>query len=1596
MPEDSENQPNHDDRAEAIPPSPEGAEETVPAQREERPTPIGEYDEWRSRELATLLTEDRERVRQMHETLTRQFSDMLTALQGGGIAEDPFRKKREEYRNKYGEEYNPDLWEVGDAFHRLSDSYYSTHDAEYRTYTPVTRLATMRDLSGRMTAAIPGVTERLARIAHEEAAVPSQKEAIMQALEDETARSSLGRALHWGKRAALQRKLQELAWEQKRLADQRKHDEDRLKECQEAPEKLFRLRGEIVNGLLDQAAEQLCAAATERAQQLAAQPDVLAAFNDAVFEDAESKLSQLAASGTIAPEQVPKYLALFRESVAYESATNHIEHYAQQRGQAAEERLAHVHALNRRHYDLPRAVKAVFEEYEMYGSRLVVPDTYWTRWLALLVREQAKELFSQHVTAVAPAAGDLEVQFAQAAGKAVAKGDRSHSALDMTDGTVYPGAPLDVTQVGWDGPDDNYVAQFVGTQGMTVRHALLRQHGLTRELFGSTTMPSLERDIAAQALRVILKTEPHTEGSIQCGMQLFHYRTVETIPLTIANFWREPGFSGEQTFRLIHAPTGRETLAYQYIASLTDDELAALDAQGIPGVRTITDLVRNHPDAVLDHFASHADAEAIRTALADIALHYLEHGTPDEQLFVVRLLGQELTIGEKNIETAVRRLLTSTAEETLPVRYGVVGLAARRSSRREGSTHVVSTLLEAYPSLSADLQESVRRQAAVFVGAFIEHPDAPPAAHRVLAEMLGETPEQLIALLGCIRAVEGAQQAVRYQASQLDVYRAIRDTEGGLDAFLSFSRLGYVFTPGDVQALPVMMEHRKQIEEDLTVIASLAKNYAWYNADSPVKTEPFVDFLDRHVDEVAEIFGTGEALTDHRAVFAERMLAALRRQGSARADAIPPEAVTQFANNTKNFLAAAEKDSPFGGRQRATIVKMLACQPDMAVHCTEFSQRYPLLAGQPDLARTIVNAHDVALRTPQDLALYETVLGRYSKKAVGLVQDFLECRREGAIGPEQNADVLEFLEHLRVLRPTIIKGYLAAKNEGTQELFLAHMRQLAEGMIRNMPMAEAERNDPYYADMVRYVYPNNSGTWTTYEKNAQSADRTSDCAPYKVRERYTIDLRSAVKMEVKEGQAFDEELVNRLQREVTAVQNEFAQDQFDPEKMRLHLDQTLMEHLRGLDTLPGLDVNALQSVEAKLFVALLEGCTRGKGGDAMQRFALLYEFSHFQDIRDFVQGTQDRVRDAETKPYALLAELHTFFADDIKHVFQIVTQKGSEDEAVTRSLPAYFTDLHRRRQAAERQGRLDRLQLDKVGLNEGFLRQLEQVLRQQGGKKGGDFFLVRQGEEGAEIVGPKAAALAKIVEGQQRRTAAALKELTGEDVDPATVHLSTVDLRKFADAERSITEGTFDPELFSAYLTEQFHGIFGTQLAQIQSEMDKFRPAGGGEPARLHGYITKTKESANARMVGGVCVSGDLRQWNMENYLQLVLQDPDDKHCQGLILLHVIEDGGKKILTASYNPSSTYLYTVDERALFRGLTGVLQTFAEENGLDAIAVSRNKTIRTNRTGGEFEKAVDAAISRIRKEHVLQKPEVFSYTPNYQLSELDIVWERKQPS
>lgn len=196
--------------------------------------------------------------------------------------------------------------------------------------------------------------------------------------------------------------------------------------------------------------------------------------------------------------------------------------------------------------------------------------------------------------------------------------------------------------------------------------------------------------------------------------------------------------------------------------------------------------------------------------------------------------------------------------------------------------------------------------------------------------------------------------------------------------------------------------------------------------------------------------------------------------------------------------------------------------------------------------------------------------------------------------------------------------------------------------------------------------------------------------------------------------------------------------------------------------------------------------------------------------------------------------------------------------------------------------------------------------------------------------------------------------------------------------------------------------LFAEDIKLIDLEIRKYAPEGSTKSniPRVSAFFAKNSQSAGMLFSAGVCVAGDVPReglryaddtmWSLENYFNLVFRDDDTKRCVGGVLLHYYEEHDKQILSASINPSSSLLYKTDEQRFFEETMRILISFAESNDIDMIVASTDSGIRTNRTGGLFEQALDAQIRKYNQKFNLPHEEIFSFNPLYYQQEFDVIW------
>ena len=650
------------------------------------------------------------------------------------------------------------------------------------------------------------------------------------------------------------------------------------------------------------------------------------------------------------------------------------------------------------------------------------------------------------------------------------------------------------------------------------------------------------------------------------------------------------------------------------------------------------------------------------------------------------------------------------------------------------------------------------------------------------------------------------------------------------------------------------------------------------------------------------------------------------------------------------------------------------------------------------------------IKDKADVDFFAELFGLLGNVAVDITENYIKMVKNGDISTEDKDFILEFIQKFRVISPAIINGYKKAKAQGTEEIFLAELASTAETITGSRPPSADERQNPYYNDLLLHIYPNNAGNWGGVEKTKEATDRNGDIADLAIEGVYEIDILSAGAITMKEGKSPNPEAIEQLKNRFGNISQEIEALGFDHdqqhEKLQAELD-TQLASLLSSGELKGVDISKIETVEEKLTALVLLSIYGNVDKEIVKKLLITYEFTEFEDIREYIGGTSDRTSGSQNPDYALLCELDEFYRDRIKEVNRHILEKGLLNPAIKTLMEHYFYKVSEESRQESKQDKIDRLQIGKLGTSEGFLLQLGKILKSRTGKEYPPdkvreiirrYESITHGlqESASASTNKGTKAFYGSLRSQRDKTVKAAGAMGAQFPDLSRVHLGEISLLEYLDAESSIEKAEYNEDQFENYTAQQMVALFSEELDIIDVELDKYVSADGHERSPLHGYITKTKESANARMVGGVCVSQDNpsgentpNMWDMENFFQLVLQDPETLQCKGLVLLHRFEVNGKKILTASFNPSSTYLQTVDERALFDALLSTLETFAKANNFDYIAVSNSPTIRTNRVG-IFKDTLESRIREVNKQFTFDETEIFSYAPNYQMQDLDIIW------
>ncbi|MFC1655407.1 hypothetical protein ACFL3C_00905 [Patescibacteria group bacterium] len=741
-------------------------------------------------------------------------------------------------------------------------------------------------------------------------------------------------------------------------------------------------------------------------------------------------------------------------------------------------------------------------------------------------------------------------------------------------------------------------------------------------------------------------------------------------------------------------------------------------------------------------------------------------------------------------------------------------------------------------------------------------------------------------------------------------------------------------------------------------------------------------------------------------------LALLVQSASSRKVEFPEELISDAENSL--FDAANERDDAkrITSKLEDENVKLLKKRKSNERWITKAGKNtviYEIIKGRVSSAMEV--SRKVGLKTK---VLTEAIEASITEGGVMNLVNNLEVVPETALRSlEKKHHLLAYRKDLNIADKEIYERYAdfkKADNEVAARGFVEAIQQNIESLISNDTQPGDITEMEHYEALVNHVFQDNSGNWTNFENNESCRDRSDDLSDFKIRDVYMIDLAEGVEMQLRKGEKKDEAGLNRLQGPIARIQGRFAEVDFKQDEMRRILDEEIDKRFQGAK-----NKEMFNTREEKIFALLLESLTGDLDPKELKELLIAYQFAEFQGIREYLDGTRDRAEQAKNPEYAYMLELREFFADHLKEVQRKVAKDAHENEDIVKILPDYFKQLSSSDKREKSQAVLNKMRASEIGWRGALKSKVLRMLKGKGTPIGQVKLVTQEMLDHPEMygeieLGKKERAYLGMIQGERRKAASIVKQLTGQEVDPSEINLGELNFEQYLEAQESVDKGEYDENLFYQYLTQLFQSIFEEELGFIDREVAKYQPKEeeqqGKQLRKLECFITKNHTSAHARQVGGVCVAGDNPaklakseedepskiecQWNMSEYFQMVLRDKETKTCQGAVLLHHYEEGGKKILTASINPSSTYLFKVNEGQLLNGLVDQLGQFAEDNNIDMILMSKNKQIRTNRTGGEFERAMNERIKDVDQDFSFDTEKAFSFSPSYSVKDCDVIW------
>ena len=436
-----------------------------------------------------------------------------------------------------------------------------------------------------------------------------------------------------------------------------------------------------------------------------------------------------------------------------------------------------------------------------------------------------------------------------------------------------------------------------------------------------------------------------------------------------------------------------------------------------------------------------------------------------------------------------------------------------------------------------------------------------------------------------------------------------------------------------------------------------------------------------------------------------------------------------------------------------------------------------------------------------------------------------------------------------------------------------------------------------------------------------------------------------------------------------------------PENLeRETLREVLHKQLAVVEQLAKYTADETQALPVRVICVLMHGQCAQVPPVALQSLLIAWHYYYSADARPAARASRELAERAQTPEFSYLLSLQEFYSDSVPESLRAAWTQALDDIKFSDSFISW-----KEQQEAEL---LEDGEVTPHSEKYGYTAQLKAFI-----------------EKSTLNLPPDRASQIRenILNGEKRRCAHAVYKNFGIHVSPETIDLQGFTLQSYApsSAGRKAKEEISDNLLQRGWKVIT-HEILLPLVQKTQEGLSAYTPVEETirSPRLVKAVFALHSLSGYARGCAGVCVASDNPEenravkknlWEMEEYLQLMYVDPASLRCVGVTMLHDYTVDGKRYLCASMNPSSTFLYQVDGAQLFHETLKVLISFAQDNGFDAIVMSRNPGIRTNRTG-TFVQAMVQHISAIDQQVHFSPARIFSFAPSYMLNTMDVLWSK----